>query len=233
MISTGREAFLRRCSGCHGEKADGNGPAALMLDPRPRNLLTGSFKFRSTPAGVLPTVADLMRTIDQGIPGTSMPSFRDVGNQEKLALVAYVRSLRPEFLETRAEQVSLAFNPPPKESFATKAGLLAAAARGKAAYAKNCRMCHGDEGRGDGPSVDGMVDSEDRPIKPADLSRRTFKSGSTARDIFRAITVGLEGAPMPGYADTIKEAERWDLTAYVFYLRGRKAGIYNERDELK
>ncbi len=233
LIASGQEAFLKRCSGCHGATAEGNGPAAPMLNPRPRNLVSGYFKFRSTPPGVLPTVSDLLRTIDQGVPGTSMPSFRDVSNQEKLALVAYIRSLRPEFLETRGDQLSLAISPPPKEIFSRKETLIAAAKRGLPIYQRNCRMCHGDGGKGDGPSTEEMVDSDDYPIKPADLTKNTIKSGPTAKDIFKAITLGIEGAPMPTYQQTLTEAERWDLTAYVFYLRGRAAGVYSEEDTLQ
>lgn len=233
LVERGREAFLNRCSGCHGVNGDGNGPAAPMLSPRPRNLVSGAFKLRSTPGGVLPTVSDLLRTLDQGIPGSAMPSFKELPDQEKLALVAYVRALRPEFASTREQQVPVTIPEPPREIFSKKAGLIAAAARGKAIYDKTCIACHGASGAGDGVSAAELKDNDDRPIKAADLRSPRMKSGKTARDLFKALATGLEGSPMPAFTDAFTEAQRWDLVAYVFYLRGREAGIYTEKDELK
>ncbi len=232
MIAAGQTAFLARCSGCHGENADGNGPASIMLNPKPRNLLSGSFKLRSTPMGVLPTIEDLLRTIDQGIPGTSMPNFKEVSSQEKLSIVAYLRSLRPEFKETRFDQQSISLPSPPKEFFTQKSGLIAAAKKGRANYEKSCLPCHGNTGMGDGPSSVEMVDSDERPIKPANLTRPFLKSGPTARDAYKAISTGLEGAPMPSYSDSLSDLQRWELVAYIFYLRGKAAGIYTEKDTL-
>ncbi len=233
LIESGREAFVNRCSGCHGMTGEGNGPAATMLSPRPRNLVSGSFKLRSTAMGTLPTVTDLLRTINQGISGSSMPPFKELAEQEKLAIVAYVRSLRPEFKETLAAQVSITLPPPPADTFAKKTNLIAAAKRGLVVYEKSCLPCHGTDGRGDGPSSEGMVDSDERPIKPANLANVNLKSGPSAQDAFKAISTGLDGAPMPAYADSIAEKERWDLVAYIFYLRGRAAGIYQDGDSLK
>jgi len=38
-LTAGRALFVKRCSVCHGEKADGNSNLARMLDPKPANLL--------------------------------------------------------------------------------------------------------------------------------------------------------------------------------------------------
>ena len=46
-----------------------------------------------------------------------------------------------------------------------------------------------------------------------------FKAGSTPRDIFRVLTVGLSGTPMPSFA-SISERDRWDLANYVATLYG-------------
>lgn len=230
MVRSGREAFVNRCSGCHGQNGDGNGPAATMLNPRPRNLLEGSFKFRSTPSGVLPTVEDLLRTLEQGIPGSAMPSFSDLASAEKLALVAYIRSLRPEFRESRAEQVSINLPPVPREMLATKAELLKAARKGQVHFKLACVNCHGESGRGDGPSAAELTDSDNQPIRPANLRLPRIKSGVTARDLFRAISTGLDGSPMPGFESLFNETQRWELVAYVFALRGVDAGIYTEKE---
>ena len=231
MIRAGRESFLNRCSGCHGVNADGQGDAAPMLNPKPRNLVEGSFKLRSTPSGTLPTVEDLLRTINQGIHGTSMPGFPLVPESEKLSIVTYIRSLRPEFRETLSEQRSIPLPHPPDEIFSEKASLIEAASRGKATYQQACLLCHGVGGRGDGPSAESLRDDYDRPIRPADLTRIYLKSGPTAQDVYKAISTGLSGSPMPSYS-FYSEAQRWDLVAFIFYLRGKAHHVYGESDTL-
>lgn len=232
-VAAGKEFYLNRCSGCHGEKADGQGKAAPMLNPKPRNLVEGGFKFRTTPSGNLPTVSDLLRTLNQGIPGSAMPSFSDLPEAEKYALIAFIRSLRPEFKESSTEKAVLVIPDPPKKIFSNKKDFLISAAKGKALFASACVTCHGEHGRGDGPSAEGMVDSYENPIRPADLTKPFLKSGRSAKDAFKAITTGLDGSPMPAFADIFSEEKRWELVSYIFYLRGKAAGIYTDKDEIK
>lgn len=225
LLRSGRDVYLHNCAGCHGINAMGDGPAAKSLEPRPRNLMTGSFKFRSTPSGTLPTVGDLIRTIDQGVWGTSMPSFRLMSSQEKLAVATYIVSLR-DWKENAGDPI---FIPrPPMNIFGAKATLLASATRGYKTYLEACQTCHGDQGQGNGPSVEGLMDSDDRPIVPANLQKRYIKSGRTPSDIYKAISTGLDGTPMPGFGDAFTDAEKWDLVAFVFYLRGVGSGVYTD-----
>jgi mono/diheme cytochrome c family protein len=223
LVQTGRGSFVRNCSGCHGINADGQGLAAPMLLPRPRNLVEGSFKFRSTPSGSLPTVADLIRTLNQGIPNSSMPSFNLHSEKEKLALALYVRSLRPDWEKNVGQPYGFA---PPPEGLLTKKGLFVEGAiRGKKLYMEACHTCHGNGGLGMGPGAEGLTDQEGQPIRPANLTSIKFKSGRGAKDIFRAITTGLDGSPMPAFADTYSDPQRWDLVAYVLYLRGQTVNL--------
>ena len=226
LIQSGREVYLQNCVGCHGIEAKGDGPAAAMLNPKPRNLLSGSFKFRSTPTGNLPVVSDLIRTIDQGVLGTSMPSFRLMSQQEKLAVATYIVSLRPDWAQSQGEPL---FIPrPPTSIFSTKETLLASAQRGHKTFLEACQTCHGDKGLGNGPSAEGLTDAEEHPIVPANLQKKWIKSGRTPSDVFKALSTGLDGTPMPGFADAFTEAQRWDLVAFVFYLRGVGAKEYSE-----
>ena len=161
-----------------------------------------------------------------------MPSFRLVSEVEKMALVTYIKSLRPDWNEREAEKNSLSFPPLPREMFSTKAQLLEAAAKGRKHYVEACQSCHGDEGKGNGESSSGLTDETGAPILPANLRQRFIKSGKRAQDVFKALSTGLDGTPMPGFADSYSEAQRWELVAYIFYLRGRGAGIYSESDVL-
>ena len=75
LVEQGRSIYFRRCSFCHGLLGDGNGPAADYLDPRPRDFTLGTFKFRTTQSGELPTDEDLFRTVSRGLSGTGMQAF--------------------------------------------------------------------------------------------------------------------------------------------------------------
>lgn len=75
-IETG--LFRKHCSQCHGIDGDGRGPAAAMLSPYPRDFRRGTFKFKSTATGTRPSIEDLVRTIEHGITGTSMPAMANL-----------------------------------------------------------------------------------------------------------------------------------------------------------
>jgi high-affinity iron transporter len=86
---TGERVYLERCSACHGEHGDGNGPAAAALDPRPQNFRDAAFwRDRST--------AQLKQVVRQGKPGTLMAPFEGVLSDEEIdAVVAYLAQFRP------------------------------------------------------------------------------------------------------------------------------------------
>jgi mono/diheme cytochrome c family protein len=85
--------FRRHCAGCHGISGDGAGPAAAVLDPYPRDFRNGLFKYTSTAGGAKPLREDLLRTLQQGIPGTAMPSFRKLPDEQLDVLLEYVKYL--------------------------------------------------------------------------------------------------------------------------------------------
>ncbi len=89
-VSGGKVVFDRECTVCHGPFGKGDGPAAGLCDPVPRNFANGFYKLRTTESGELPTNADLTRTVTEGIPGTAMPSFRHLGARAIADVIAYV-----------------------------------------------------------------------------------------------------------------------------------------------
>lgn len=197
------------CIGCHGTEGKGDGPAAARLEPKPRDFTTGMYKLRSSPSDALPTDADLLRTIAVGMPGSAMPGWPHLSAQEREDLVAYLKTLSPRFGREPAP-ASLPFGTPPRETEAARA-------RGRALYTDlECFTCHGEAGRGDGPSAPKLKDEAGFPIRPANLTKPwTFRGGSRPEDVARTIRTGLAGTPMPAYGDSIDEAQTWDLVAYL------------------
>lgn len=82
--------FREHCSNCHGLTGDGRGPTALFLAPYPRDFRPGWFKYKSTKRGSKPTRDDLVRVVQHGIPGTSMPSFGLIEEGDLQAIIDYV-----------------------------------------------------------------------------------------------------------------------------------------------
>jgi mono/diheme cytochrome c family protein len=85
--------YSKRCVQCHGVTGDGNGEAAKYLNPRPRDYRRGAFKFKSTSYDARPRRQDLIRTVRQGIVGTSMPTFALLSERDVEAVVDYVLAL--------------------------------------------------------------------------------------------------------------------------------------------
>ena len=89
--STGERVYLERCSACHGEQGDGNGPAAAALDPRPQNFRDAAFwKNRTT--------AQLKQVVRRGKPGTLMAPFEGVLSDEEID-VGNDDALREEIIQ--------------------------------------------------------------------------------------------------------------------------------------
>ncbi len=97
-IARGRALHVRHCAGCHGTRADGNGPAAMFFPEHPpRNFLRGEYRYRSTPVGQPPLDLDLFRTIRRGL-GGSMPAWPSFSDGQVWALVEYLKSNHPEYV---------------------------------------------------------------------------------------------------------------------------------------
>ncbi|MDF1666063.1 MAG: c-type cytochrome, partial [Planctomycetota bacterium] len=90
---SGQKVYEQYCIGCHGVSGSGDGVAAAFLDPKPRNFNTGVFKFTSSVQGTLPTHEDLMKTVTEGLPGSSMPSFRLLPEAERKNVVEFILHL--------------------------------------------------------------------------------------------------------------------------------------------
>jgi cytochrome c oxidase cbb3-type subunit 2 len=221
LVALGREIYEGHCIGCHGAKGDGNGPAATFLAPRPRNFTLGVFKFRTTPSGSLPTDGDLYRTVTRGVRWTAMPTGHELPDKERLAVITYLKTFSTRWREERPEP-PLVLGDPPRAT----PGLVA---RGKDLYQEaKCFQCHGDTGKGDGESAPDLTDDLKFPIRPTDFTRGQFKGGSTVSDIFRTLTLGLDGTPMPSYADSMNDEERWAISYYVLSLSAFKDSLTGE-----
>ena len=210
-LALGEKVYRENCAACHGDKGDGKGPQADRLKTKPRDFTTGIYKFRSTPSGSLPLDEDVFRTISHGVRGTSMLAQLQLSEQERWAVVHYLKAFSKRFKEEKPGQ-AIAMPPAPSAN----AKLVAV---GKSKYEEaGCAQCHGPDGKGDGPSAKDLKDDWRNPISPSDLTLKPFKSGSSPEDLYRTISTGLNGTPMPSYAGAFSPKERWALVSYILSI---------------
>jgi len=220
--------YRRYCAGCHGDLGDGNGENAVWLDPKPRNFTLATFKCRSTPTGTLPTDEDLFNTIARGLTNSNMPIWNTFTKQQRADLVAYIKTFSPRWEKEKAgDPIKIPAEPPIT---------IESISHGKALFTKlECWKCHGPQGKGDGPSSATLTDSQDQPIRPYNFAAgkddSRFKCGSTNQDIYKIFMTGVDGTPMPSFADTISQNDAWDL---VHFLRTLQVNRHSkENDVLK
>lgn len=206
----GRALFGRECSACHGTMGAGDGPASAFLDPRPRDFTKKTFKFRTTESGKPPLTEDVLATLERGLPGSAMPSFAFLPIEDRRKVGAYV--FKAAGLLGKPEPAAF---PDPGET--PDLAATASLERGKALFqSQGCVACHGETGKGDGTSAPTLVDNVGRPIRPRDFTTGVFRGGAEPRDVYYRIFAGIDGTPMPAFAETVPDkADRWALVAYV------------------
>src|SRR6267143_815674 len=188
-VGTGRQLYFRYCWGCHGFLGDGNGENGPYLNILPRNFVAATYKCRSTPTGTLPTDQDLAD------------------------LVAFIKTFSPRWKTDKPGDI---INVPAEPALTVDS-----IKHGKELFTKlECWKCHGAEGRGDGPSASTLTDSNDQPIRPHNFHEGSrFKCGTTNHDLYKIFMTGLDGTPMPSFADVIKPEDAWDLVHYLRTLQ--------------
>jgi copper transport protein len=84
----------------------------------------------------------------------------------------------------------------------------ASISNGERLFAQNCVVCHGPQGRGDGPQAGTL---NPRPPNMAEPHTAYHTDGY----LYNAITNGFPGSAMPAWGDTFTEREKWDLVNYM------------------
>ena len=210
--TTGRTLYLQSCARCHGVDGKGDGPDAKRLYPKPRDLTSGVFKFRSTASGTAPTDEDLFHTMTSGLPPAGMPDWQHLDEAARWQLVHYVKGLSSVFQDSPPQPLDLGRDPG-----AARADLK----QGQAVYEKlGCAACHGATGRGNGPSAASLTDAWGLPVRPVNLTQGwNYRGGSDPKAIVQRVLTGIDGSPMPSYAEAATPEDVWQLAYYVRSLQ--------------
>lgn len=225
----GEASYARNCSVCHGATGRGDGPAAHYLDPRPRDFGRGSFRLVSTKNQV-PTEDDIARTIRLGIPGTGMPPWSHLSDEEQKNLTQHVLKLRKDEIirasvasgksqadaEARARKLMTpgeVINPPPMPANISMEDA-------KKVFIETCAKCHGDDGTGKNDPT--WRTEEGFPIKSRNFVRGVFKGGRDSIELYRRTAAGMPGTPMPAFG-ALEPDYIWKMVKYIESLSDPKA----------
>lgn len=86
LLSEGEKLFKANCASCHGENGTGGGPAAVGLNPAPRNFTSKDNWVNGT------KLSQIYTTLQEGIPPSAMVSYDYLLPKEKIALAQYIRT---------------------------------------------------------------------------------------------------------------------------------------------
>jgi mono/diheme cytochrome c family protein len=217
-LARGKDLYDVNCAHCHGDKGDGAGYGAPFLVPAPRDFVAAQYKFRTTASGQLPTDEDIFRTISRGATGTGMPPWQYMlDDNDRWALVDYVKSFSPR-LAASPDRKPMTIAPPPDDRRDIE--------NGRQVYVKmQCAKCHGDDGRGAGPSAATLLDSKGKYINTRDFTlASSYRTGFAEREIVRTMETGMNGTPMPSYTGVISAKDQHDMVAYLMTMASHGPG---------
>ncbi|MBI3352538.1 MAG: c-type cytochrome [Nitrospirae bacterium] len=150
-----------------------------------------------------------------------MPSWAGIlSDKERMQVVRFVRTELVKdrnFLDKETEEFhKIEFG---KQVATSKESI----EKGKLVYMTKgkCVECHGNDGRGDGNKT--QKDEWGFPILPADLRKCWNFRGNredpyNPKNIFREVSTGLNGTPMPSFADVLSPEDRWNVANFVISL---------------
>ena len=237
MIEAGKRVYFTKCVWCHGVDGAGDGPGADRLWPRPRNFNQGTFKIRHTASGELPLFDakkpipgqnDLFETVTHGLPGSAMPPWEGIlTDEQRLQVLSFVTTQLVKdrkFTDKQSESQTVLQLSELKPIAQSEESLKKGA---ELIVEKKCVECHGMEGRGDGNAFN-LKDDWGFSIQPANWHKCWNFRGSrqdpyNVTNIFRTFSTGVNGTPMPSFADNTTVEERWHIANFVNSLCEREA----------
>lgn len=206
-IQAGQVIFFEYCSGCHGQRADGKGPQALNLVPKPQNLRNAQFvKYLS--------LQRMYSSISGGVRGTSMPAFEMVITPEKRwNVIHYIKSLTsddtinlpnaPSYQEVQDS----ARNPIPLNQQSVETG--------KKYYLSYCANCHGPRGDGNGVLAQNLNPQPRNLSGVASWGEKPFITYMTDARLYNSITNGVPGTSMQPWIGVMTDEQRWHILNFL------------------
>jgi cytochrome c oxidase cbb3-type subunit 2 len=198
-LQQGKETYVLYCLTCHGCAGNGLGSYGGTLTVTPAN-------FKQSPFRAMPD-EEWFWHVSEGIQGSVMPPWKEsLTEEERWIVIRYVQQVfahpverDPDEGDPTGQYVGVT-NPLPKTVETLDAG--------KHIFIRECWVCHGDAGRGEGIYRQGIL-----PVPP------DFGDGSygdfTDADYFWRISEGVPWTAMPSWKVLFDEDDRWRLAYYI------------------
>lgn len=206
-LNSPQEIYQNLCLRCHGDKGDGHGTIATYLDPYPRDFTNSGFMNSKTQER-------FVNSIKNGVPGTSMPAWGKVLNdQQVVGILDYINQNFTKEARTEVKVRDVPEQNPVGDSAESTA-------RGEAIYLQRCTGCHGRKADGKG------ANSLDILPRPRNLLNAGFINTASDRRLFESILYGVQGTAMPPWIDYgLSKNDVGDLVNYLRSLNKNKKDL--------
>lgn len=204
----GLHVYQAYCVGCHGENGNGDGPVAGKLfrdfGVRPSDLSAAWFHDSTSNEKLKAAIAGGGKAVHRT---EFMPAWGAALSDRQLDdLVAYLRELEP-----KAHEISAAIVPVGDEL-----------ELGRVLYTLRCLACHGSQGRGDGPFLEGLTLGGSTLVKLPDFSDYDFLRPRSDQSFIDVLAMGIAHSGLlssteQGWWDRPLDPE--ELQALFFYIR--------------
>lgn len=244
LVERGRDRYATYCAGCHGDDGGGEGPAARFLNPKPRDLRLAKVKFAAVPAGAVPRDVDIIKTLDHGLHGTSMPAWSLLPVDDKQAIVAFIKTLSPAWEKPAASPVPIKADPwqkRPADGVAEGERVyhgIAACSSCHPAYVTHERIAQHMQSFelpvSIRPDIYHAIPTKSDwggPITPPDFLVDRTKRAQTKDELIEVIAAGVGGTAMPSWGEALEPKQLWGLAYYVESLIQKRGS--NEARETK
>jgi len=229
----GAKIYMKKCWWCHGKEGEADGPASKFLIPPPRDFSMGVYKYTTAkPGSEVVRDEDLFNRISDGMPGTGMPSWRQVlTEQERWDLVAHIKALTDMFEDMKN---------PPEISYASRIpSSPESIEKGKKLFKETkCFECHGEMGKGN--MMKKLKEDSGHRVWPRNFHKPwTFRGGYTPEAIFARISNGIPNTPMPAHAaektgnGKLSVEDRWHVVNFVMSLADDERRVKDGENVIK
>ena len=216
LIARGKDRYAGNCVPCHGERGQGDGPAAATMNPRPRSF-TSPIGWKN--GNDLPAI---FKTLSIGVKGTSMAAFDYLSKKDRMALAHYVQSFGAfphetgsrEAIETLSKELAA-----PGEKTLNKIPVSMAMGKLEQEFSAAPPIAVAPEDRSLGAEVFRRVVND--PIRAAQILAASESWRAGAGELAASILPGTPGNGFSVSAATLSPAEWKELQAELIRLTQR------------
>ena len=138
-MEKGKTLFSSTCAVCHGAEGRGDGPAAVALNPKPRNFADGAGWKNGR------KISGIFKTITEGIKGSGMAAYNGLAVEDRFAIAHYVQSLGPAAPADSAEDLAaLGLDKQAKPELTVAEGMARLVGKGAATAPKAYKYVQGE-----------------------------------------------------------------------------------------